>query len=96
MQTDEEYYLCAGKEPINHLLFACPFAKEVWSRILKWLNFAHEPKQCNEEQQWVMKSSKGKNARARVLKTVLLCVASKKQEEAWERCTQSGRMEVCV
>lgn len=41
--------MCADKEPINHLFFASPFAEEVWSRILKSLNFAREPKQWNEE-----------------------------------------------
>ncbi|XP_058780438.1 uncharacterized protein LOC131654047 [Vicia villosa] len=55
-------------EIAEHLFFNCRIASDIWKGVLQWMDVIHQPKGWDEELYWVLKSSRKKGWRARVLK----------------------------
>ncbi|XP_058732788.1 uncharacterized protein LOC131604361 [Vicia villosa] len=67
--NDEICSLCNLEiEIVEHLFFKCRIASDIWKGILQWLDVVHQPNGWEEELDWVLKSSRKKGWRARVLK----------------------------
>ena len=52
----------------KHLFFECESLKSVWKEILRWTQINHIPGGWHSEVKWLSQQTKGKGARAAVLK----------------------------
>lgn len=55
-------------ETQEHLLFACPLAKEVWLRLLRWLHIPIVFYPWNSLVRWTLDNARRKSARTKFIK----------------------------
>ncbi|XP_058722516.1 uncharacterized protein LOC131594390 [Vicia villosa] len=58
-------------ETLDHLLFDCRFAKDVWKHVLLWLGITHEPQPWSIEIGWIMHMIAKKGRRYKILKVAV-------------------------
>jgi hypothetical protein len=71
---------CTKEETLNHLFFECESLKSVWKEILRWTQINHIPDGWHSEVKWLSQQTKGKGARAAVLKMAV----SETVNEIWK------------
>lgn len=71
--------LCNRQESISHLFFECPVASNVWQGVLQWMQIVRKPENWECEMQWMIKVSRGKGPRCKVLK----CAFAKASYMIW-------------
>ncbi|CAL5198754.1 unnamed protein product [Lathyrus oleraceus] len=59
---------CSEEETQSHLLFDCVGTKGIWMKVLAWLQIQHIPSGWTQEMKWIIQKTKGKGARAKILK----------------------------
>ncbi|CAI8599460.1 unnamed protein product [Vicia faba] len=60
---------CAEVETQHHLFFNCHVLREIWAKVLKWIDVDHNPLDWNKEVNWIIKEGGKKKANYRILKT---------------------------
>jgi hypothetical protein len=68
LNVDAKCCFCHHDETTNHLFFGCTIMKDVWQKVLRWMNVDHIPLEWHDELQWITRHSKGKGWRAQLLK----------------------------
>ncbi|CAN4117930.1 unnamed protein product [Withania somnifera] len=58
-------------EDIDHLLFKCPYAAGVWSKMLTWQGINRASMQWQDEVQWAIRYMKGRSSRAQVYRLTM-------------------------
>ncbi|XP_058784638.1 uncharacterized protein LOC131659464 [Vicia villosa] len=70
--TDRVCSLCnACDETLDHLMFDCRFAKEIWKYVLQWVGILHDPQPWSTEIGWLTRMIGKKGWRFMVLKIAL-------------------------
>ncbi|CAL5212162.1 unnamed protein product [Lathyrus oleraceus] len=59
---------CSEEETQSHLLFDCVGTKDIWMKVLEWLQIQHIPSGWTQEMKWIIQKTKGIGARAKILK----------------------------
>ncbi|XP_045822376.1 uncharacterized protein LOC123915284 [Trifolium pratense] len=59
---------CSADETQQHLMFDCNETRDIWRKVLEWIQIAHYPLGWCQEVEWIMKQTKGKGDRAKILK----------------------------
>ncbi|XP_058741159.1 uncharacterized protein LOC131613513 [Vicia villosa] len=59
---------CDAEKTQQHLFFECHVVKDVWRKVLNWINVKHEPLNWDRELHWLIVNCKGKSKRATMLK----------------------------
>lgn len=60
--------LCGGIETQQHLLFECVETKNIWHKMLIWMQNQHVAVSWIQEIDWIIQNMKGKGSRATILK----------------------------
>lgn len=63
---------CPDMETREHLLFYCGETKRIWKGVLQWIGVQHDPGSWTNEIGWVLRQSKGKHWRKRLLKLAFI------------------------
>ncbi|XP_058753388.1 uncharacterized protein LOC131626585 [Vicia villosa] len=71
VHTDQKCEFCECSENIQHLFFECRYTKEVWSKVLHWLNVKHQAKGWDQELAWLGKVCRSKNWRSSSVKAAI-------------------------
>ncbi|XP_058768778.1 uncharacterized protein LOC131642556 [Vicia villosa] len=70
--TDHICSLCnVCDKTLDHLLFECRFAKDVWKYVLQWIGISHEPQPWSLELGWITRMTTKKGWRFRILKIAI-------------------------
>jgi hypothetical protein len=67
--VDAKCCFCPIEESLNHLFFGCVGMRNIWCKVLNWLQIDHVPLEWGDELCWITKHSKGKGWRAKLLKS---------------------------
>ena len=59
---------CLADETQHHLLFECPTTFGIWMTVLAWLRISHTPQAWTSEITWLLRCTRGKGWRAKLLK----------------------------
>ncbi|XP_019257736.1 PREDICTED: uncharacterized protein LOC109235947 [Nicotiana attenuata] len=63
--------LCQAElETREHLFVECDYAKAIWRRLQKWLQWQQTPDEWNQHVNWAIRSAKGKSQQAQIFKLV--------------------------
>ncbi|XP_058752433.1 uncharacterized protein LOC131625603 [Vicia villosa] len=62
---------CSGMESLNHLFFECTSTREIWLEVLEWIQICHIPGEWHNERHWIIQHTRGKSAKAAVLKMAI-------------------------
>ena len=69
MKVDGNCILCrSAVETRDHLFYGCAFLKQVWKEVLNLSTYSRELSDWDEELQWTIQRTKGKNLKAIILK----------------------------
>ncbi|XP_070026446.1 uncharacterized protein LOC142182221 [Nicotiana tabacum] len=69
---DMECVLCEQEnEDIDHLLFECVYAKQVWSKLLAWKSIRREAWNWKHEVQWAIENATKKTAQREIYRMTL-------------------------
>ncbi|XP_058771889.1 uncharacterized protein LOC131645230 [Vicia villosa] len=71
VQTDLKCVFCDCPETIQHLLFECRETKEIWEKVLSWLNMKHKAQRWDQELVWLTKVCKSRNWRSNIVKVAI-------------------------
>jgi hypothetical protein len=63
---------CTADETQQHLMFCCNETKEIWRKVLNWIQVDHTPLGWSQEVDWIIHHTKGKGARAEILKLAFI------------------------
>ncbi|XP_060200313.1 uncharacterized protein LOC132628555 [Lycium barbarum] len=64
--------LCASEEEsTSHLFFSCPYSKQIWQKVLFWLNINRQACKWEDETKWATNHCKGKLPHAEVYRMTL-------------------------
>jgi hypothetical protein len=66
---DDKCCFCPKEESLNHLFFGCIGLRNIWWKVLNWLQIDHVPLEWGEELGWLIRHSKGKGWKAQLLKS---------------------------
>ncbi|XP_058783773.1 uncharacterized protein LOC131658504 [Vicia villosa] len=80
MTQDDRCVFCEEKETLNHLFFSCPLLKDVWVKILRWIQVVHNPLPWDGEVDWISRNCKGRRWRA----SILNCAVTEVRYAAWK------------
>ncbi|XP_058726141.1 uncharacterized protein LOC131597461 [Vicia villosa] len=70
--TDRVCSLCnTCDESLDHLMFGCSIAKDIWKFVLHWLGIQHDPQPWSIEIVWLTNMIEKKGWRFKVLKIAL-------------------------
>ncbi|CAI8610766.1 unnamed protein product [Vicia faba] len=78
--NDENCIFCHQRETHNHLFFGCHTLKDVWLKVLMWLQVVHDPKEWHEELPWMMQTCNGKRWKYAFLK----CAVTETMYHVWK------------
>ncbi|XP_045822136.1 uncharacterized protein LOC123915020 [Trifolium pratense] len=62
------YCFCNTEETQQHLMFNCNVTKDIWRKVLEWIQVDHNPLGWRQEMDWITQQTKGKGGRAKILK----------------------------
>ncbi|XP_019241995.1 PREDICTED: uncharacterized protein LOC109222039 [Nicotiana attenuata] len=69
--VDSTCSLCQAElETREHLFVECDYAKAIWKRLQKWLQWQQAPDEWDQHVNWAIKSAKGKSQQAQIFKLV--------------------------
>lgn len=59
---------CPQVETQNHLFFDCHITCAIWKELINWLKVQHTPRDWSAEILWILRQTRGKGWRAKLLK----------------------------
>lgn len=62
---------CFDMESLNHLFFDCVITRKIWLEALRWIQIRHIPRKWHNEMNWILQHTRGKSAKATVLKMTI-------------------------
>ncbi|XP_060210489.1 uncharacterized protein LOC132637417 [Lycium barbarum] len=67
--VQQECVICDTQleEKFDHIFFACPYSKHVWSSLLNWLGYSRTIGDWNHEIQWLIQRMGNSRPRASIL-----------------------------
>ncbi|XP_058740873.1 uncharacterized protein LOC131613201 [Vicia villosa] len=68
---DDRCVFCSQQETIGHLFFCCIRFRNIWERVLNWINITHSPIDWDRELVWTIRNCKGRSWRATLLKSAI-------------------------
>lgn len=68
---DRNCVFCNAEETMQHLVFECSHTKQVWEKVLGWLNIKHGAQGWNQEVIWLVKVCRSKNWRRHFVQIVV-------------------------
>ncbi|XP_058774771.1 uncharacterized protein LOC131649040 [Vicia villosa] len=71
MISEDNCCFCQEKETLNHLFFCCPGLKNIWVKVLRWIQVNHTPLPWDGKLDWLTRNCKGKSWRASLIKCAI-------------------------
>lgn len=73
MDIEKCCVLCGEREEtVQHLFFKCSMPADIWKQVMRHAGIVREPKEWRRECRWLMRSARGRNARSRKIRKLIM------------------------